>query len=84
MKKMMTMMTMMTTMKRMTTEKNSATLNAAITNSADKHKWPDDHQQTEEATNDQTTTTTTKKGRTWVTCPGNAEQTAQMRQKKQK
>ncbi len=51
MKKMMTMMTTMTTMKRMTTEKNSATLNAAITNSADKHKWPDDHQQTEEATN---------------------------------
>ena len=39
MKKMMTMRT------KMTTEKNLATLTAAITNSADKHKWPDDHQQ---------------------------------------
>jgi hypothetical protein len=67
----------------MTTEKNQATLTAAITNSADKHKWPDDHQQTEEAKNGQTTNMT-KKGRTWVTCPGNAEQTAQMRQKMQK
>ena len=66
----------------MTTEKNSATLTAAITNSADKHKWPDDYQQTEEAKNDQTTEIT-KKGRTEATSPGNAEQTAQMRQKKQ-
>jgi hypothetical protein len=76
MKKMMTMRT------KMTTEKNSATLTAAITNSADKHKWPDDYQQTEEAKNDQKTEMT-KKGRTWVTCPGNAEQTAQRRRKKQ-
>ena len=79
---MMIMKTRMTMRTKVTTEKNLATVTAAITNSADKHKWPDDYQQTEEAKNDQKTEMT-KKGRTWVTCPGNAEQTAQMRQKKQ-
>jgi hypothetical protein len=80
---MMIMKTMMTMRTKVTTEKNVATVTAAITNSADKHKWPDDYQHTEEAKNDQKTEMT-KKGRTWVTCPGNAEQTAQMRQKMQK
>ena len=79
---MMIMKTMMTMRTKVTTEKNLATVTAAITNSADKHKWPDDYQQTEEAKNDQKTEMT-KKGRTWVTCPGNAEQTAQRRRKKQ-
>jgi hypothetical protein len=76
------MKTRMTMRTKVTTEKNLATVTAAITNSADKHKWPDDYQQTEEAKNDQKTEMT-KKGRTWVTCPGNAEQTAQRRRKKQ-
>lgn len=49
------------------------TLHTAMTNSAGRYKWPEDHEQTEETKNAKMTTTTTKMGRTWAkTRPGNA------------
>lgn len=49
------------------------TLHTAMTNIAGMYKWPEKHEQTEEAKNAKMTTTTTKMGRAWAkNHPGNA------------